>query len=368
MTLIDKARYGGLLFVSLLGFWACSSSTKGEKAAAPYQYPKDSLWRGIPLQSEHPLYIKNCLPSPVDSLFANSEKILGFNYYAGVQQSDVPELLLNIKKKDLLNIKFLRGLGVPSQKDGRDKLKFLNLSGKGLTAIPAELAIMNSLSDLQLSDNSIRRLGTQLFYCRNLRKIDLSSNIVDHIPPEISYLTSLEELILRDNRLNSLPGNFSQLRNLKVLDLSNMHKNLSRGYNDFKYIPPSVCHLPNLEKLLLEKLPIEVIPVNIVFLKKLKVLSLNGCYNVNVYNAIRILSQMTELQVLDISFTGTTRVPNEIILLKNLKVLVWQEEGNRNQEEVRRLKELMPNTKIYSGNEARPFLRGNSLNTILNGY
>jgi Leucine-rich repeat (LRR) protein len=124
----------------------------------------------------------------------------------------------------------------------------------------------------------------------------------------------------------------------------------------------------NLEKLLLEKLPLQVIPVNIVYLKNLKVLSLNGCYNMNVYNALRILSNMHQLQVLDISFTGTHRVPNEIVNLKNLKVLIWQEEGSYNQAEIERIQAMMPNTRIYSGNGPRPFLRSNSLNTILNGY
>jgi Leucine-rich repeat (LRR) protein len=368
MILNRNARYGGLVFAILLTFYSCSGSPEKESAALPYQYPLDTVWRGIPMQKKHKLYLKNCLPSPVDTILHYAKSAVEFNYYAGRSESELPGLVLQLKKQQVFNYKFLKALGVPTDKEAREKLKFLNLTGRGLTHVPTELGSLKNLSDLQLSDNTIRSLGASLFFCRTLKKIDLSSNIVDHIPPEISYLNNLEELILRDNRLNSLPGNFSQLRNLKVLDLSNMHRNLSRGYNNFSYIPLSVCNLPNLEKLLLEKLPIKLIPVNIVYLKKLKVLSLNGCYELNVYNAIRILSQITELQVLDISFTGTTKVPNEILLLKNLKVLVWQEEGNSNQEEIARLKTLMPNTKIYSGNESRPFLRGNSINTILNGY
>jgi hypothetical protein len=152
------------------------------------------------------------------------------------------------------------------------------------------------------------------------------------------------------------------------LDLSNVHNKLSRSYNDLKQIPASVCQLPNLEKLLLEKLPIQYVPVNIVYLKNLKLLSLNGCSSLNVYNALKILANMQQLQVLDISFTRTYRVPNEIVNLKNLKVLIWQEEGNYNKAEIERIQAMMPNTKIYSGSGPRPFLRNNSINTIISGY
>jgi hypothetical protein len=356
MIFRNKARISGLIFIYFLCFYSCTSSQK-EVQEFIFQYPNDLLWRGIPLQPDHDLYKKNCLPSPVDSILYNVKKISGFNYYAGIQESEIPELLIKLKQQQLFNYAFLRNLGVPMDKEGRENLKYLNLTARGLTHTPPEIALLKGLLDLQLSDNNIRSIGPQLFFCRNLRKLDLSSNIVDHIPTEIAYLANLEELILRDNRLTALPANFSQLKKLKILDLSNMHTRLSKGYNNFSYIPPSVCHLPHLEKLLLEKLPIQVIPVNIVFLKNLKVLSLNGCYNLNVYNALRILSNMEQLQVLDISFTGTRRVPNEIVNLKNLKVLIWQEEGNYNKEEIERIKALMPETRIYSGNETRPFFK-----------
>lgn len=367
MILYPKARFCGLVYVCIFCFFSCASPKKDNENFT-FQYPKDSVWRGIPMQRSHVLYKKNVLESPVDSILKNTKKISGFNYYAGIQESEIPGLLLKIKKQQLLNYAFLRNLGFPMDRVGRENLKYLNLTAKDLTQTPPEIALLKGLLDLKLNDNNIRRLGVQLFSCKNLKKLDLSSNIVDQIPAEIAYLDNLEELILRDNRLTALPANFSQLKKLKILDLSNMHSRLSKGYNNFNYIPASVCHLPHLEKLLLEKLSIHVIPVNIVFLKNLKVLSLNGCYNLNVFNALRILSNMEQLQVLDISFTGTRRIPNEIINLKNLKVLIWQEEGNYNKEEIERIKAIMPETRIYSGNETRPFLRSNSLNTILNGY
>jgi len=368
MIISFKARICGLVCVCMLTFVSCSTQEKKGEQTTVFQYPKDSLWRGIPMKRNTALYLKNAFPAYVDSLLLNAEAYNNFNYYAGISNKEAQNLLKKSNQQQPINYYVLRNLGVPFDKDSREKMKYLNLSSRNLLQIPYELIALKGLNDLQLSDNKISQIPQHLFNCKSLKKLDLSSNLVDYIPAEIVYLNNLEELNLRDNRLNNLPGNLSQLKNLKVLDLSNMHTKLSRSFNDFKQIPASVCMLPNLEKLLLEKLPIQYVPVNIVYLKNLKLLSLNGCDKLNVYNALRILSNMQQLQILDISFTRTYRVPNEIINLKNLKVLIWQEEGNYNQAEIERIQALLPNTRIYSGNGPRPFLRSNSINTILNGY
>jgi Leucine-rich repeat (LRR) protein len=368
MKNLNKARFCGLLCVCILLFFSCSDKEKKKKEKIVFQYPKDSLWRGIPMKKNTAQYKKNALPSYIDSILISAESANNFNYYAGVNNSEIPALLNRVNQQQHVNYAYLRSLGVPSDKDSREKLNYLNLRGRNLHQIPYELSVLNGLTDLQLSDNNISRIPQYLFNCRNLKKLDFSSNVLDYLPVEVVYLKNLEELSLRDNRLNSLPNNLSQLKNLKVLDLSNIHTKLSRSYNDFKQIPASVCQLPNLEKLFLEKLPIQYIPVNIVYLKNLKLLSLNGCNKLNIFNALKILSNMHQLQVLDISFTHTYRVPDEIVHLKNLKVLIWQEEGNYNQAEIQRIQALMPNTKIYSGSGPRPFLRNNSINTIISGY
>lgn len=367
----SMTRFGGFVFICLL-LLACTKKNKAEDKKIEeiiYQYPKDSLWRGIPFRKGHYFYVKYQMPSPYDSLMRDVKNILSFNYCYGVPQSQVNGILQKIQQEGVIEHNLNYGYNVNFyKKTDKDKTKYLNLSGMNLTAVPSDVAMMKNLTDLQLSDNLIQVLGPQLFFCQNLKRLDLGSNFISNIPANISYLMNLEELSLRDNKLTTLPANFNQLRNLKTLDLSNAHQKLSRSYNNFTTIPMSICTLPKLEKLLLEKLPIQSIPVQFIYLKNLKILSLNGCYGLNVYYAIRIMSHMSELQVLDISFTGTVSVPNEILLLKKLKVLIWQEEGNRNLAEIERLRKLMPDTKIYSGNDSRPFLRGNSLKTIINGY
>lgn len=362
-----KFTRAGIFFGFFLMVWLCACSSEADKKMATMAVPELSKtipleWKGIPLKPSLNRFKKLQQPSEYDNFIKRTfSETKIYSYFRTVNTSK--NKAYNYSENVEYNYP-----SVDNSKSEKESVRYLNLSRKGLNAIPAEIATMKTLKDLQLSENSISSLGMHLFFCNGLKKLDLSSNLISYIPPDISYLFNLEELILRDNRLNNLPGNFSELRNLKTLDLSNMHRSFSRAYNNFEFIPQSVCMLPKLEKLLLEKLPILYIPVNIVFLKNLKILSLNGCNKVSVFNAIRILAQLPELQVLDISFTGTTLLPNDIINLKKLKVLIWQEEGGINQAEVARIREMMPDTKIYTGAESRPFLRGNSLNTILNGY
>ncbi len=352
-----------LLFLSL----SCSPRSENSPLP-PYQYPNDGLTRGWLLEENSPdkAYFAR-FPCYVDSLLSDAENINTFHYGYGVAQKEVPELLLHIAQNKKARLGFLKNLGISLSRADIEKTHYLNLSEKGLNNEPFWSVMHDyNLRELILAHNSIKQFGLALIACRNLKRLDLSSNPIGQIPVQISYLYNLEELNLRDTRLNSLPGNFSQLRKLRVLDLSNVHPRLAKGYNDFKYIPPVVCRLPNLEKLLLEKLPITHIPVSLHYLKNLKVLSLSGCRKLDLNNTFRILVQMPQIKVLDISFIGHRRLPNEIALLKNLKVLIWQEENNMNRDEIERLKNLLPDTEIYSASgNAIPFLRGNSVEMLI---
>lgn len=366
-----KARFGGLFCVFLFGCLVACSGDKPvveSKIKAPYQYPSDTIWRGLGLAAEDALLSSLQFPRYVDTLLNRADATNRFHYAYGIPNEDVPNKLLSVAKNQLARVYFLKGLGIPLAKGEAEKITYLNLSDRKLIAIPPEIGVLKNLKDLLLANNDIRNMSLSLLACRNLRRLDLSSNTLSNIPIQLTYLLHLEDLSLRDNRLNNLPGNFSQLRNLRYLDLSNVHPKLAKGHNDFKYIPPSVCHLPKLEKLLLEKLNISQLPISILYLKKLQVLSISGCRRINLNNTFQILAQMPELKVLDISFMGRSRLPNEIQLLKHLKVLIWQEEGNINKDEIQRLINLLPDTKIYhsGGKEPVPFLRGNSVKMLIN--
>ncbi|MGX9726408.1 MAG: COR domain-containing protein [Candidatus Electronema sp. VV] len=108
----------------------------------------------------------------------------------------------------------------------------LNLSRKGLTALPPEL-----------------------FQLTNLIKLDLSYNQLTALPPEIGQLTSLALLLISRNQFTTLPPEIGQLTNLITLDLWN---------NNITKLPPEICQLTKLTKLYLEDNPLTSPPPEIV--------------------------------------------------------------------------------------------------------
>jgi len=246
-------------------------------------------------------------------------------------------------------------------------IRYLDLSYRNIYYIPNKVTKYPNLSFLSLRNNRIQAINPKLGQCRNLRKLDLSSNSMHRLPFGIIYLSQVKELILADNNLNSLPSYFFNLFNLKVLDISNLHTHSSVGYNSFETLPKVLLRMSHIEKLFLDKLPLRRLPNNMSSMKRLKVVSLNGNRRIDLDQAFEALSKLPNLIALDLSFLGRRTLPKSIAKLKNLKVLIWHEEGGRNKDFIlQSLGNLLPNTKVYHSErkEGTPFLRGNSIKTI----
>lgn len=360
------------LLSQLLLLWACQTSTPAEPVALVeeptiYQYPKDSLWRGHPLRPDHPDYINNAYPNYSDSIFALLQSQEDFNYPYGKSEEEVQFFLYQLESKRRARIRYLMGLNIPMRPSAMAQKRYLNLSSRGLKEIPYELGRLQSLEELLLKYNQIRSFSTSLYQCKALKRLDLSSNQLEELPNSIYQLRKLENLSLRDNKLKFLPAGFSQLRELRSLDLSNSHRSMAGAYNNFRYLPAAVYRLPKLEKLLLQRLPLQQFALNVQQMKSLRVLSIAGCYQLPLDNNLKLLAQLPKLEVLDISFLGRRTLPKSIERFKQLKVLIWQEENGVNEQAIKALKKILPNTRIYWGapGEKRPFLRANSIETII---
>ena len=253
-------------------------------------------------------------------------------------------------------------LGVPSD----STLKYLDLSFRNIRYLPNSIAQNKQLRYLSLRGNRLLALNPILAQCRFLRKIDLSANQWKQIPFGIIYLDQVEELNLSDNYLSSLPSYFYNLRRLKVLDISNVHPKMALGNNQFVQIPSVLFKMNGIERLF-DKLPLQQLSPQLAKLTNLRVVSLNGCYQLDMYQAIEQLSQVDSLLALDISFSGRRRLPRNIDKLQHLAVLVWHEEYDQHVQYIEQeLKARLPNTQIFysAKKHSTPFLRGNSLKTI----
>lgn len=100
-------------------------------------------------------------------------------------------------------------------------LATLDLSGQGLTKVPADVFERTALEELDLSNNTLEgALQAEVRYLQNLKVLNLSNNAFTGVPAEIGQLKKLEVLNLANNKLTGLPYELGNLSNLKVLDLS----------------------------------------------------------------------------------------------------------------------------------------------------
>ncbi len=168
----------------------------------------------------------------------------------------------------------------------RDRVTSLDLSWKGLTALPPEIGNLTNLTELNLYVNKLTALPPEIGNLTNLTRLYLSSNQLTALPPEIGNLTNLTELNLSVNKLTALPSEFGELRNLVQLNL---------GVNKLTALPPPICELRNLTELNLSENQLTALPPE--------------------------FGNLTNLTGLDLSENQLTALPPEFGNLTNLKAL-----------------------------------------------
>ncbi|KAI9268808.1 hypothetical protein BY458DRAFT_511113 [Sporodiniella umbellata] len=107
-----------------------------------------------------------------------------------------------------------------------------------LTIAPAAVGFLSQLSCLQLQNNNIQELPSELWRLTNLEELNLGHNQLKLIPKEIRFLTRLKGLFLHSNNLESIPSEIGQLGNMTVLDLSD---------NQLTFLPAELLSLKLLQ-------------------------------------------------------------------------------------------------------------------------
>jgi Leucine-rich repeat (LRR) protein len=97
----------------------------------------------------------------------------------------------------------------------------LDLSGRGLTAIPSDVFSKTDLVRLDLSNNKLSGAPqSQIQQLQDLRYLDLHGNALTGLPAELGQLKKLEVLDVSNNKLTGLPMELGNLTQLRVLDVS----------------------------------------------------------------------------------------------------------------------------------------------------
>jgi len=201
---------------------------------------------------------------------------------------------------------------LPNELTALKNLKSLNLSGNPLKVIPEVVFQLQSLEVLHLVSVGLSEVPHSLIQLPNLTTLFLDSNQITQIPEAIAQLTNLTTLSLYSNQITQIPEAIAQLTNLTRLFLDS---------NQITQIPEAIAQLTNLTTLSLDSNQITQIPEAIAQLTNLTTLHLDSNQITEIPEAI---AQLTNLTALDLSGNQITQIPEAIAQLTNLKELSLQ--------------------------------------------
>ena len=114
----------------------------------------------------------------------------------------------------------------------KERLTILHLSSCKLKELPQELGLLENLTDLNVSNNLLEEVNSEIIASlRNLKMLALHNNRIKSLSPTLLYpFTRLEILMLHCNELQSLPlALFHRSKNLKRLYLHQNPLKIPKG-------------------------------------------------------------------------------------------------------------------------------------------
>ena len=212
---------------------------------------------------------------------------------------------------------------------GLPELKSLRIRNCKLKSVPAEIARLEKLQELDLSFNPVEVLPAGVWHLTQLRSFATSTPL----PPEAGMLIHLEELSLYGERIRALPAETVHLASLERLYISCSEMDtfpaeilslkklvaLSVSVKKVTSIPAGLAQLPGLRYLTLDLGFVRLEqPLVLKGLDQLLELTLNGIALDSVFSG---LSSLTQLRAVDLSFCSLSEFPEELSQLTHLQKL-----------------------------------------------
>ena len=163
----------------------------------------------------------------------------------------------------------------------------LDISFNQLKELPLSLSRYQNLTELNLRNNQITQLSTDIGQLDSLIFLDLSFNQISELPDSFGELLSLETLYLNNNQLTTSGCRLGALCSLQMIDLS---QNQLISF-------PDITYLARLFKLYLNNNKIKEIPRDIIMMPKLKELSLRNNQIKSIPDRVGDLCMLTLLDL-----------------------------------------------------------------------
>lgn len=192
-----------------------------------------------------------------------------------------------------------------------------------------EVLPADTLKDLDLYDNRIKHISSNINKLTRLESLDLSFNKIKHIK-NVDKLVHLENLYFVQNKI-AIIENISTLKKLKNLELG--------GNKITEISPDSFQGLQNLEEIWLGKNAIPKL-VNLNYLKSLRILSIQA-------NRLRKIEGLTELENLEELYLSHNFIHKIEGLEKNLKLTTLDITSNKITK-IENLKHLEKLTDLWA--------------------
>eukprot|EP00261_Vitis_vinifera_P030658 XP_019071901.1 PREDICTED: TMV resistance protein N-like [Vitis vinifera] len=323
------------------------------KLSKDFEFPSYELrylcWQGYPLESlpssfyaEDLVELDMCYSS-LKQLWESDmllEKLNTIRLSSCQRLIEIPDISVSAPNLEKLILDGCSSLVKVHPSIGKlSKLILLNLKNcKKLSSFPS-IIDMEALEILNLSGCSeLKKFPDIQGNMEHLLELYLASTAIKELPSSIEHLTGLVLLDLkRCKNLKSLPTSVCKLESLEYLFLS--------GCSKLENFPEMMEEMENLKELLLDGTSIEGLPSSIDRLKGLVLLNLRNCKNLvslpkgmctltsletlivsgcsQLNNLPKNLGTLQHLAQLHADGTAITQPPDSIVLLRNLKVLIY---------------------------------------------
>ena len=194
---------------------------------------------------------------------------------------------------------------------GCKRLKRVTASFNNITLEDLRGRQATSLTDLNLSNNKVRRVPESIGRFESLKKLSFNNNQVEYVSNKLSSLRSLEEIHFYKNKLQSIPEPVYSLPKLKVIDLY---------FNEIEKADVRLNQMKSLEVLYLSNNRIVSLPDNLGQMEQLRELYLHNNRLINLPPTIGTLPALTVLRVNDNSLLEFPPFLFQLEKLENLDI------------------------------------------------